>query len=70
MSFFRLICGLSAVMAIASLAACGNIGPLYLPDDPHPPVYVPATPVSAPEPAEAGSMSRPGAGGELRDEAR
>lgn len=57
MSFFRLVLGPAAVIGLLSLTACGNTGPLYLPDDPHPPVYVPPTP--APEPATAGSMSHP-----------
>ncbi len=28
-------------LAAALLAGCGNKGPLYLPNNPHPPVYVP-----------------------------
>lgn len=30
-------------LAVALLAGCGNKGPLYLPNNPHPPVYVPPT---------------------------
>lgn len=32
-----------------ALAGCGNKGPLYMPDNPHPPVYVP--PKAQPAPA-------------------
>lgn len=59
MSHLHLVRGLVAALALSSLAACGNIGPLYLPDDPHPPVYVPPKPTAQPDPAGAGSMSRP-----------
>ena len=59
MSLLHLVRGLVAALALSSLAACGNIGPLYLPDDPHPPVYVPPKPTAQPAPARAGSMSRP-----------
>ncbi|MHC1480020.1 LPS translocon maturation chaperone LptM [Frateuria aurantia] len=57
MSLSHLLRGCAAVLALMSLTACGNMGPLYLPDDPHPPVYVPPKP--QPVPAAAGSMSRP-----------
>ncbi len=36
-------------LAAALLAGCGNKGPLYLPNNPHPPVYVP--PQAQPAPA-------------------
>jgi len=38
-------------LAAALLAGCGNKGPLYLPNNPHPPVHVPAQ--SAPAPASS-----------------
>lgn len=34
-------------LAAALLAGCGNKGPLYLPNNPHPPVYVPPAPATA-----------------------
>lgn len=44
-------------LAVALLAGCGNKGPLYMPNNPHPPVYVPpaktvpASAATAPAPA-------------------
>jgi len=49
-------------LAAALLAGCGNKGPLYLPNNPHPPVYVPPQPAPAPAqsaPAPAGSSAAP-----------
>lgn len=37
--------------ALLALAGCGNKGPLYLPNNPHPPVYVPPKPDTSPAPA-------------------
>ncbi|HEX8777429.1 MAG TPA: lipoprotein [Rhodanobacter sp.] len=51
-------------LAAALLAGCGNKGPLYLPNNPHPPVYVPPQPApaqSAPAPVPAGSSAAPAA---------
>jgi predicted small lipoprotein YifL len=40
-------------LAAAALAGCGNKGPLYLPDNPHPPVHVPVQPAPAPAASQA-----------------
>lgn len=48
---------LSLCLAAAPLAGCGNKGPLYLPDNPHPPVYVP--PKAAPAPASTQAAPAP-----------
>ena len=46
-------------LAAAMLAGCGNKGPLYMPNNPHPPVYVPPSPESAPAPAQPASTPAP-----------
>ena len=51
-------------LAAAMLAGCGNKGPLYLPNNPHPPVHVPPAAQPAPAasqatPAPAGSSAAP-----------
>lgn len=46
-------------LAAAMLAGCGNKGPLYLPNNPHPPVYVPP----ARQPAPAASQATPAPAG-------
>lgn len=51
---------LTLCLATAALAGCGNKGPLYLPDNPHPPVYVPP-PASTAAPAPAASGAAPAA---------
>ena len=49
-------------LAAALLAGCGNKGPLYLPNNPHPPVHVPPPPVPAQSaPAPASSSAAPAA---------
>jgi predicted small lipoprotein YifL len=49
-------------LAAALLAGCGNKGPLYLPNNPHPPVHVPPQPVPAQSaPAPASSSAAPAA---------
>jgi len=37
-----------------ALAGCGNKGPRYMPNNPHPPVYVPPKPVPAPSATATG----------------
>jgi len=47
-------------LVAALLAGCGNKGPLYLPNNPHPPVHVPPQPTpaqSAPAPASSSAAS-------------
>ncbi|WP_426661844.1 LPS translocon maturation chaperone LptM [Rhodanobacter aciditrophus] len=44
-------------LAATVLAGCGNKGPLYLPDNPHPPVRVPMQPA----PAATASQAAPAA---------
>ena len=44
-------------LAAATLAGCGNKGPLYLPNNPNPPVYVPPKA----QPAPAASLAAPAA---------
>lgn len=46
-------------LAAAMLAGCGNKGPLYLPNNPNPPVYVP--PKAQPAPATAQTAPAPAA---------
>lgn len=41
-------------LAAAALAGCGSKGPLYLPNNPNPPVYVPPKPVPAPSATASG----------------
>jgi len=51
-------------LAAALLAGCGNKGPLYLPNNPHPPVHVPPQPAPAPAqsaPVPASSSAAPAA---------
>jgi predicted small lipoprotein YifL len=52
-------------LAAAMLAGCGNKGPLYLPNNPHPPVHTskprPAAATSVIAPASAGSSAVPAA---------
>ncbi|GAB3790496.1 LPS translocon maturation chaperone LptM [Dyella agri] len=53
-------------LAAAMLAGCGNKGPLYMPNNPNPPVYVPPKPQPAPAtsqtaPAPATSSAMPAA---------
>lgn len=53
---------LTLCLATAALAGCGNKGPLYLPNNPHPPVYVPPpAPASTAAPAPAASGAAPAA---------
>lgn len=44
-------------LAAAMLAGCGNKGPLYLPNNPNPPVYVP--PQAQPAPATSQAAPAP-----------
>jgi len=51
-------------LAAAVLAGCGNKGPLYMPNNPNPPVYVPSKAAPAPaasqvSPATAASSAVP-----------
>ena len=46
-------------LAAAMLAGCGNKGPLYMPNNPNPPVYVP--PKAQPAPAMAQTAPAPAA---------
>ncbi|MFK2878039.1 LPS translocon maturation chaperone LptM [Rhodanobacter hydrolyticus] len=48
-SLLSLLC-----LAVAMLAGCGNKGPLYMPNSPNPPVYVPPKPVPAPSATATG----------------
>lgn len=41
-------------LAAAMLAGCGNAGPLYMPNSPNPPVYVPPKPAPAPSATATG----------------
>lgn len=50
----RFVLLLPLCLAALPLAGCGQKGPLYMPNDPHPPVYVPPPkPVPAPAPASS-----------------
>jgi predicted small lipoprotein YifL len=40
-------------LAAVMLAGCGNKGPLYMPNNPNPPVYVPPKPQPAPAASQA-----------------
>ena len=44
----RLVLLLPLGFIAASLAGCGQKGPLYMPNNPHPPVYVPPPKPSVP----------------------
>ena len=47
-------------LAAVALAGCGNKGPLYMPNNPNPPVYVPPSPAPASTaPATAASSAVP-----------
>jgi len=43
-------------LAVAAIAGCGNKGPLYMPNNPNPPVYVPPKPAPAPSATASGPM--------------